>query len=109
MKKEKSSIIDTKEELIKNFSKEQMEIYNYYKSQFSYNDNALIPVQKEDKELMMLEKSCDILSTIFKVQLVITLIIVTCIVMFNGFPNTDTQVKYKQASISFEVDYNSKI
>lgn len=107
MKKE-SNIIDTKENLIKNFSKEQMEIYNYYKSQFSYVDKELYPTIKEDKELIFLEKGCNILSSILKVELVLTLIIVTFVVMFNGIPNNnEPSIKYKQASISEE--YNTKI
>lgn len=109
MKKE-SNMISTKDELIKNFSKEQMEIYNYYKSKFSYSDQALVPAQKEDKELIFLEKGCNVLSVIFKAELVLTLLVVTFVVMFNGFPgDSQSQVKYKEASISTEIKYNPKI
>jgi hypothetical protein len=108
MKKE-SNMIDTKDELIKNFSKEQMEIYNYYKSQFSYSDTELYPVVKKDKEMMFLENGCNILSSILKVEVVLALIVVTFVVIFNGIPNNEkSQVKYKQASIVEEID-NSKI
>ena len=92
--KNKSNLIDTKEELIKNFSKEQMEIYNYYKSKFSYANEELYPVVKEDKELVFLENTYSVLKTIFKAEIVISLLVVTFVFIFTGTPKQ--QIQYKQ-------------
>ena len=104
-RKNRSSIIDTKEELIKNFSREQMEIYNYHKSKFSYINPTLYPVISEDKELRFLENGCNILEKIFKFEVVVALIIGTVIVMSNGLPTkNDSTVNYKQEIASVEYD-----
>ena len=47
MKKE-SNLIDTKDNMIKNFTKEQMEIYEYYKKQFVCADNESYPVVQNE-------------------------------------------------------------
>ena len=47
--KEESNLIDTKENIVKKFTKEQMDIYNYYKKQFENSDNAIYPIAQEDK------------------------------------------------------------
>ena len=99
MKKE-SNIIDTKDNMIKNFTKEQMEIYEYYKKQFVCADNESYPVVQNDKEMVLLEKSYNILKTIFKVETVLALIIVTSMIIFNGFSANKSQIKYKHANIN---------
>ena len=104
-RKKRSSIIDTKEELIKNFSREQMEIYNYHKSKFSYVDPTLYPVVSEDRELRFLENGCNLLEKILKFEVVVALVVGTVIVMANGFPlKQDSAVNYKQASATVEYD-----
>ena len=104
-RKKRSSIIDTKEELIKNFSREQMEIYNYHKSKVSYINPTLYPVISEDKEIRFLENGCNILEKIFKFEVVVALIIGTVIVMSNGLPTkNDSTVNYKQEIASVEYD-----
>ena len=95
--KKKSNLIDTKDELIKNFSKEQLDIYNYYKSKFSYTDKELYPVVKKDRELAFLENSYKILTNILKAEIVIALIIFTAIFIFTGSSKPDVQ--YEKVSI----------
>ena len=91
MKKE-SSIIDTKEKPINNFSKEHYLI------------------EKEDRQIMRLEKTCNVLSTVLKLEMAITLVVVTFAFIFNGFPNdVELTEKYKRESASIEVDYGTKI
>ncbi len=92
MKKE-SNIISTKDELVKNFSKEQMDIYNYYKSKFSYANEELYPVVKEDKEMLVLENTYKVLKKIFKAEVIASLIIVTFVFIFNGAPKSETQYR----------------
>ena len=105
MKKE-SNLIDTKDELIKNFSKEQLEIYEFYKSKFSYADKDLYPVVKKDKELAFLENGCKLLTKVLKAEIVIALVVFTVMFMFKGFSKPDIQ--YKQANITRNVS-NTKI
>ncbi len=97
--KEESNLIDTKENIVKKFTKEQMDIYNYYKKQFENSDNAIYPIAQEDKEILALEKSYNILKAIFKVETVLVLIIVTSMILFNGFSVNKSQIKYKHANI----------
>lgn len=105
MKKE-SNIISTKDELIKNFSKEQMEIYNYYKSKFSYANEELYPVVKEDKEMVTLENTYKLLKTIFKYEVIITLAIVSFVFIFNKTPNS--QIQFKEAYSIQDIDVKTK-
>ena len=107
---EKSNSIDTKEKLMENFSKEQMEIYNYYLNKYSKNDVSLYPVVGEDKELRFLENGCSLLTKILKVEVVLGLIVATCIFMFGGF-GKENQIKYKRATnpIEIEIKYNPKV
>lgn len=108
--KEKSNLINTKEKLIENFSKEQMEIYNYYINKYSENDENLYPAVVEDKELKFLENGCSFLTKILKVEVVLGLIVATCIFMFGGF-GKENQIKYKRATnpIEIEIKYNPKV
>lgn len=104
----KSNLNSTKDELIKNFSKEQLEVYNYYKSKFSYSGTELITVNKEDKEIAFLENSCSVLKTIFKVELVFALIILTFAIIFDIFPETEkTDSNYEQIAI-IQTEYIDK-
>lgn len=90
--KRENNIIHTKENPIKDVNKK------------------IYPIEKEDQEIMRLEKTCDILGIALKVEMVITLVVVTFAVVFNGFPNiADFQIDYKKASISTKSDYNTKI
>lgn len=84
MKKEKN-LISTKDKLIENFTPEQLEIFEYYKSKFSYNDE-LLPI-KEDKELIFMEKTYGILKILFKAELILALVIVTFVGLFSIVPN----------------------
>ncbi len=85
MKKE-NNIIHTKENPMQDIHKE------------------LYPIEKEDKEIMRLEKTCDIMSILLKVEMVITLVVVTFAFMFNGFEGKVIPSEYKQASISTEIE-----
>lgn len=106
-RKNRSSIIDTKEELIKNFSREQMEIYNRYKSKFTYVDPNLYPTVSNDREIRFLENGCKLLEKVLKVEIVAALIVGTIILMTNDTPKANNKtVTYKSASVV--VDYNSK-
>ena len=105
MKKE-SNLISTKDELIKNFSEEQMELYNYYKSKFSYANEELYPTVREDKEMIFLEKTYKVLSVVFKTELVISLILATCVFVFGG--SKKEQVKYDGSSVYFSVEDSKK-
>lgn len=106
MKKE-NNLISTKDKLIENFTAEQLEIFEFYKSQFSYNDK-LLPVEKEDKELVFMEKTYNILQNIFKVEVILTLLVVTFAVIFYIIPeNKEAQVKYGTLLTVYEEDsYN---
>ena len=106
-RKNRSSIIDTKEELIKNFSREQMDIYNRYKSKFTYVDPNLYPIVNGDKEIRFLENGCKLLEKVLKVEIVVALVVGTFILMTNDtVKEQDKTVTYKSASIV--VDYNSR-
>ena len=86
MKREKN-IISTKENPVENFS------------------NKLYPIEKEDQEIMNLEKTCNILSKILKIECVVTLIVIAFVFVFNEFSaNTQIQENYKQTSISTQID-----
>lgn len=102
MKKE-SNLNSTKDDLIKSFNQQQLEVYNYYKSKFSYSGTELITT---DKELTFLENGYSVLKTIFRVELIFALIILTFAIMFDVFPeDSNTDTKYEQiASISENFD-----
>lgn len=104
--KEKSNLISTKDELIRNFNKEQMEIYEYYKSKFSYANEELYPTVKEDKEMIFLENTYKVLSIVFKTEIVISLVLATCVFIFGGAPKK--QVKYDGSSVYFTVEDSKK-
>ena len=105
MKKE-SNLIDTKENIMNN----KEESYNYYKSNLpACTDKEIYSLIKDDKEIALLEKGCNILGKILKVEAVITLIVITFAIIFNGFPeNAKSQGNSKKVSISQEIDYNIK-
>jgi len=104
--KENSNLISTKDELIKNFSEEQMKIYNYYKSKFSYANEELYPVVKEDKEMVVLEKVYNTLSVIFKAEIVVALAISTFVFVFGGTPKS--QIQYTRNPNTSSVYYEIK-
>ena len=101
-----SNLISTKDELIKNFNEEQMQIYEYYKNKFSYANEELYPTVKEDKEMIILEKTYKLLSVVFKTELVISLILATCVFVFGG--SKKEQVKYEGSNIYFTVEDSKK-
>jgi hypothetical protein len=88
--------ISTKDELIKNFSKEQLEIYNYYINYFNERDK-LYPTVQENKEIEVYEKSYKILKTVLKAELVLGLVIAS-IVFVSGSFNKQSTFKYKSNS-----------
>lgn len=96
--KRKNNVIDTKEHPIKNFSKEELERYDYYKNQLNYSDNECLALIKEDRAIETLEKSCNILTSIAKIQAVITLILLTFAFMYDVFPNDNARIRYQQTS-----------
>ena len=72
-------------------------------------NKKLYPIEKEDREIMRLEKTCDILSVALKVELAITLVVVTLAFIFNGFTDDmKYQEKYTNQSISAEKLYDNK-
>lgn len=104
-RKKRSSIIDTKDELIKNFSREQMEIYNRYKSKFTYVDPNLYPTVSNDREIRFLENGCNLLEKVLKVEIVVALIVGTFVLMVNDTPSQKAQtITYKSASVVTEYD-----
>lgn len=85
--KRENNIVSTKENPTENFSKE------------------LYPLEKEDQEIINLEKTCNILSTILKIEFVVTLIVIAFVFVFNEVSdNVKSQDDYKQASISTKID-----
>ena len=108
--KRKSNLNNTKDDLIKNFNQQQLELYNYYKSKFSYTGTELITTNKADKEITFLENGYSALKAIFKVELIFALIIFTFAILFDAFPessNNDKDQKYV-ASVTEEYDYSYK-
>mgnify|MGYP006864513949 CR=1 FL=1 len=107
--KKKSNLNSTKDDLIKNFNQQQLEIYNYYKSKFSYTGTELITIDKDDKEITFLENGYSALKSIFKVELVFALIIFTFAIIFDIFPENSSNNKGQEyvASSSIEdLDYS---
>ena len=63
-------------------------------------NNALYPIEKEDQEIMKLEKACKILSNTLKVEVLLTIAIMTVVWGFNGFSNQTSNIsEYKETSI----------
>ena len=100
MKKEKVEIT-TKDDIVKNFNQKELEVYNYYKSKFSYQGTELVPVYKEDKEITFLENGCNFLQVAFKVEAVVALVIFTFAFVFDFSPKAFTTVKNSD-NISYE-------
>ena len=88
--------ISTKDELIKNFSKEQLEIYNYYINYFNERDK-LYPTVKENTEIEVYEKSYKILKNVLKAEVVLGLVIAS-IVFVSGNFNKKTTFRYQHTS-----------
>lgn len=73
-------------------------------------NEKLYPIEKEDRQIIRLEKTCDILSTILKLEVAVTLAVMTFSVIVNGFPNFDEiEAEYKSAGIVIENENNAKI
>lgn len=104
----KKYIIDTKENS-KNFSKVELEKYNYYKSQYECSDEECYALIKEDRSIKVLEKACNILSTIVKVQAVITLALLTFAFVYDVFPNNTIKFEYQELSVHSEIEHDTKI
>lgn len=100
----KNNIIDTKENPKKNFSQEELERFDYYKSQLHYSDKECYALIKEDRAIETLEKSCNILSSIAKVQAVITLILLTFAFMYDVLPSDNARIKFQETSIHSEIE-----
>ena len=66
-------------------------------------NEKLYPIEKEDREIINLEKTCDLLSIALKVELVITMVVVTIAFIFNGFTfSPEEKIEHKSVSISTE-------
>ena len=100
----KNNIIDTKENPKNKFRKEDLERYNYYKSQLNYSDKECYALVKEDRAIATLEKSCNVLASIAKIQAVITLVLLTFAFMYDVFPNNNANIKYQETSIYGEIE-----
>ena len=88
--------ISTKDELIKNFSKEQLDIYNYYINYFNERDK-LYPTVQNNKDIEVYEKSYKILKTVLKAELVLGLVIASIVFISGSFGKQST-FKYQSAS-----------
>lgn len=88
--------ISTKDELIKNFSKEQLDIYNYYINYFNERDK-LYPTVQDNKEIEVYEKSYKILKNVLKAEIVLGLIVAS-IVFISGNFNKKSTFKYQSTS-----------
>lgn len=105
----KNNIIDTKENSKKNFSKTELEKYNYYKNQYECSDEECYALIKEDRAIKTLDKACNILTTIVKVQAVVTLALLTFAFMYDIFPNNNIKFEYQELGIYSEIEHNAKI
>lgn len=73
-------------------------------------NEKLYPIEKEDREIMRLENTYDILSIALKVEMAITLVVVTFAFIVNGFPEiNEYQERDYETSISSEVEYDTEI
>ena len=109
--KRKSNLNSTKDDLIKNFNQQQLEIYNYYKSKFSYSGTELITTDKQDREIGLLENSYNVLKAIFKAEIVMALIIFTFAIIFDIFPensSTEKEQEYVASSTVQGIEYSYK-
>lgn len=95
----KNNIIDTKENSKMNFSKEEIEKCNYYKSQYNCSDEECYALIKEDRAIKRLEKACNILIPIVNVQVVITLALLTFAFVYDVFPSNDN-IRYEHKDVS---------
>ena len=105
----KNNVINTNENPKKNFSKVELEKCNYYKNQFKCTDKECYALIKEDRAIKTLEKTCNILTWMIKVQAVITLVLLTFAFMNNAFPNDNIQNDYKKVSAYSAVEADTKI
>lgn len=107
----KENNISTKDELIKNFTDEQLAIYNYYLSKYNAGSNTSSSstslIVADDKQVQMLEKGCKILEKVLKAEVVVGLIVVTLVFVFGGNSKAP-EVKYKTASTSIYFDIDNQ-
>lgn len=104
----KNNIIDTKE-ISKNFSKLELEKCNYYKNQYECSDEECYALIKEDRAIKTLDKACNILTTIVKIQAVITLALLTFTFIFDIFPSNNIKFEYQELGVHSKVEYDTKI
>ena len=105
----KNNIIDTKENSKKNFSKAELEKYDYYKDQLNCSDKECYALIKEDRAIKRIEKTYNALTTMLKVQVVITLSLLTFAFIYDAFPSGNIKYNHKEVSISKEIEQNTKI
>ena len=68
-------------------------------------NEKLYPIEKEERQIMRLEKACSILSIALKVEMVITLVVMTFAFIAEGFPSSlKYQEKNEKSSISREIN-----
>lgn len=105
----KNNVINTKENPERNFSKIELEKCNYYKSQYECSDEECYALIKEDRAIKTLDKACNILTTIVKIQAVITLALLTFAFIYDVFPSNNVKFEYQELSIHSRVEHNAKI
>lgn len=72
-------------------------------------NEKLYPMEKEDREIMRLENTYDILNIALKIEMAITLVVITFAFIVNGFPEiNEYQENAYQTSISSEVEYDTE-
>ena len=99
----KNNVINTKENPKKNFSRVELEKCNYYKKQFNCTDKECYALIKEDRAIKTLEKTCNILTWMIKVQAVITLVLLTFAFMNKTIPSEIVYDEYKEVSVYSEI------
>lgn len=104
-----NNVIYTKEDLKKNFGKAELEKYNYYKNQLKCSDKECYALIKEDRAIKKLEKTCNVLATMVKVQAVITLALLTFAFIHDAFPGDNIKYDHKEISMYSEVELDTKI
>ena len=105
----KNNVIYTKEDLKMNFGKAELEKYNYYKRQLNCSDKECYALIKEDRAIKKLEKTCNVLATMVKVQAIITLALLTFAFINDAFPGDNIKYDRKEVSISREIEQDTKI
>ena len=81
---------------------------NYTKENPKVNEK-LYPIDKVDREIMQLEKTCDILSIALKVELALTAVVVVFAFVVSKLPVDLDKAMNEQTSISAQVSYQEEV